>query len=122
MWLSLKLIIAISSSTMIIFYNEPYIAKQKNVGNNPLKTKSDPFQTIHIQTEQIYTLTVIIMNSYFIALVRDITRDRNRYEYTRLLSMDTIIDKYVQHHPMIHKSIINKLVKHSWELVPTRAY
>ena len=59
------------------------------------------------------------MNTSFINFMKDFVRDMNKYEETRVLSLNTMIDKYCQHHETVSKTIISKIVKHNWILAST---
>ena len=64
--------------------------------------------------------TVTKMNSSYRAFVKELNNDMDKFQNTSIISEDILIDKYSFNHPLIHKSIITKVVRHNWKLIPTR--
>lgn len=64
--------------------------------------------------------TVTKMNPSYREFVKELNNDMDKFQNTSIISEDTLIDKYSFNHPLIHKSIIMKVVRHNWKLVPTR--
>lgn len=67
-----------------------------------------------------FRFTVTKMNPNYKAFIKELSDDMDKFQNTSIISEDTLIDKYSFNHPLIHRSIITKVVRHNWKLIPTR--